>query len=416
MANNTDAKSLITCVICCAKFESPVILPCGDTICKKHLTDDEAFNKPKFICIFCDEEHKLPSGKANCFPPNKAIEKLLEMNLDKLDLGKAHRNAKVSFGNLSSKLDVFVHLHNDPIFYINEYFSDLINKIDLSREQVLLKINDFYDKMISDLKYNQTVCEQTALNSNKTEVCKRNSCYLSHLKKILNKWDTELNTIDFGGDKKWKNIDSEAKKLIDNIQFKIDLVKKSLLLNTSYDFKTNEIFIDPEWFGQLSITTNERPLGFSKEIIAFNRHLIEKDNYSYYKLIDYQELIGTWEDLTEFKQDEWNSRLRQFNETNLKLDESNFESLFQDQEQNDHVKHIIESEKKYSPGLKKSYNVVIWDNMWDFGSPDSFVFDYFVPVFKILNPEYQHEFKNDLGFGLFFRNAIFQRISKFGQE
>jgi len=52
---------------------------------------------------------------------------------------------------------------------------------------------------------------------------------------------------------------------------------------------------------------------------------------------------------------------------------------------------------------------------WDFTTSDSFVFDYFVPIFKILNPEYEHEFKNDLGFGLFFRNAIFQRINKFGQ-
>ena len=52
--------------------------------------------------------------------------------------------------------------------------------------------------------------------------------------------------------------------------------------------------------------------------------------------------------------------------------------------------------------------------MWDFTTSDSFVFDYFVPIFKILNPEYEHEFKNDLGFGLFFRNAIFQRINKFG--
>ncbi len=54
--------------------------------------------------------------------------------------------------------------------------------------------------------------------------------------------------------------------------------------------------------------------------------------------------------------------------------------------------------------------------MWDFSTNDSFVFDYFVPVFKILNPEYEDEFKNELGFGLFFRNAIFQRINKFDSQ
>lgn len=414
MATNSDTKSLVVCNLCKAKFENPVILPCGETICKKHLAEDESFNKTKFICIFCNEEHKVPE-KSKCFPANKAIEKLLEMNLDKLDLGKAHRNAKLSYNNLNTKLDALVHLQNDPVFYINEYFADVINKIDLTREQVLLKINDFYDKMVNDLKNSQSVCEKSALSSNKTDVGKRNTVFLNHLRKILQKWDTELNTIDFGADKKWKQIDSEAKKLIDNLQFKIDTIKKALLLNTTYEFKTNEIYIDPEWYGHLAIVTNENQATFSKEIIAFNRHLIEKDNYSYYKLVDYQELIGTWDNLSEFKQDEWNARLRQFNENNLRLEETNFENLIHDEEQNEHLKQIIESEKKYSPCIKKNYNVVIWDNIWDFSSPDSFVFDYFVPVFRILNPEYQHEFKNELGFGLFFRNAIFQRINKFGQ-
>jgi hypothetical protein len=68
---------------------------------------------------------------------NKAIEKLLEMNLDKLDLGKSHRNAKISYTNLSAKLDVFVHLQNDPVYFIADYFSDLTNK-------VLLEKNCFY--------------------------------------------------------------------------------------------------------------------------------------------------------------------------------------------------------------------------------------------------------------------------------
>jgi hypothetical protein len=378
------------------------------------LTEDDAFNKSKFTCIFCNDEHKLPE-RSKCFPVNKAIEKLLEINLDKLDLGKSHKNAKTSFISLSSKLKDFEHLQNDPLYYISEFFSDLQNKIDLTREQVMLKINDFYDKMIANLKYHQTMCEQKIVKEIKPETSKRNICYLNHMKRILTKWDIDLNTIDFAGDKKWKNIDIEAKKLIDNIQFKIESLKKDLLLHTNYEYKSNEFFIDPEWFGCLEITSMEKPFSLSKEVIAFNRHLIEKDNFSYYKIVDYQEIIGTWENLTEFKQDEWNTRLSQFNVNNLKLDEATFESLIHDQEQNHHIKHLIQSEHGYSSSAKKkNYNVVIWDNMWDFTTSDSFVFDYFVPIFKILNPEYEHEFKNDLGFGLFFRNAIFQRINKFG--
>ena len=121
-------------------------------------------------------------------------------------------------------------------------------KVDLSREQVLLRINEFYDKLIADIKHHQSACEQTVTqHSNECKMGKRTQDYLNQMKKILQKWDVELNTIDFAGDKKWKNIDTEAKKLIDNIQFKIDSTKRSLLLDTTYEYKANEIYIDPEW-------------------------------------------------------------------------------------------------------------------------------------------------------------------------
>ena len=134
MSASSDTKALITCQLCTQKFELPVILPCGETLCKKHVhdrasilhSDDTLFSQGKFICMFCNEEHKIP---AKSFPANKAIEKLLEMNLDKLDLGKAHRNAKISYTNLNAKLDVFVHLQNDPVYFIADYFSELINKV-----------------------------------------------------------------------------------------------------------------------------------------------------------------------------------------------------------------------------------------------------------------------------------------------
>ena len=47
---------------------------------------------------------------------------------------------------------------------------------------------------------------------------------------------------------------------------------------------------------------------------------------------------------------------------NLKLDQTNFENLLHDEEQNEHLKSIIDTDQKYASAVKKSYNVVIWDN------------------------------------------------------
>jgi len=82
--------------------------------------------------------------------------------------------------------------------------------------------------MITDIKYHQSACEQTVTqHANEAKMGKRTQDYLNQMKKILQKWDIELNTIDFAGDKKW--------------------LKRALLLNTTYEYKANEIYIDPEW-------------------------------------------------------------------------------------------------------------------------------------------------------------------------
>jgi hypothetical protein len=58
------------CKQCNRYFKSPSILPCGDTICKKHVIND------KIRCPNCNQEHIIPEQG---FPINKAI---LEMMAD----------------------------------------------------------------------------------------------------------------------------------------------------------------------------------------------------------------------------------------------------------------------------------------------------------------------------------------------
>ena len=47
----------------CGKFfENPILLPCGNTICRNHINEQtsEKISGKFFLCSLCDESHKIP--------------------------------------------------------------------------------------------------------------------------------------------------------------------------------------------------------------------------------------------------------------------------------------------------------------------------------------------------------------------
>ena len=66
------------CSECENMLEKPVILPCGESVCRKHIpvVAKEGGENPKFYCKVCDDSHHVPSDG---FPANKALEKFFNM-------------------------------------------------------------------------------------------------------------------------------------------------------------------------------------------------------------------------------------------------------------------------------------------------------------------------------------------------
>ena len=71
--------SLIECLMCKNKFEQPVLLPCGHTVCKKHSTLNNQIS-----CAECDQTHEIPKKG---FPENKLADRLIQYEFDQLDFG-----------------------------------------------------------------------------------------------------------------------------------------------------------------------------------------------------------------------------------------------------------------------------------------------------------------------------------------
>ena len=74
------------CNLCNKVLQSPIILPCGETICEKDLKI-LYINAKVFQCFLCDEEHQQPKKG---FPSNRNLQTQLDLQVNKIDLSKNH--------------------------------------------------------------------------------------------------------------------------------------------------------------------------------------------------------------------------------------------------------------------------------------------------------------------------------------
>jgi len=112
-------KSQLTCSYCSRIFKDPIIFPCGDSICREHLSQREAIKDNKIKCKKCNEEFQV---KDNQIKSNEALKKLVEdqthlsdeeINL-KLDLEESKTSRKSINNEFTQnrtqiELDVFEH-------------------------------------------------------------------------------------------------------------------------------------------------------------------------------------------------------------------------------------------------------------------------------------------------------------------
>lgn len=65
--------TLLQCSNCAKILESPVLLPCGDSVCKKHTTNE---SNEAILCLKCEIEHPLHANVE--FLPNNALAEIIE--------------------------------------------------------------------------------------------------------------------------------------------------------------------------------------------------------------------------------------------------------------------------------------------------------------------------------------------------
>jgi hypothetical protein len=231
----------LKCTQCHRFLTSPVLLPCGHSICKDHVQSSDH----EYHCIACDVIHVVPDEG---FIKNLALDCQLKANIQDVLVCPEHKSAFDSFKEFEAHLDEFKLIQKDPFFFLNKTIGELKMATDLLREEFKLKIDERADALIKALDNYEQECLKS-LNS------KELSSPLSKADEQLDKWKASLAGFDMSNNKaKCIDIRTEIKTETKVLEAKLSEYKKSFFLDklNTYElkvagFKTIQLHSEQEY-------------------------------------------------------------------------------------------------------------------------------------------------------------------------
>lgn len=142
-------EAILTCPECSCLFNMPVILPCGDRVCRCHLV-----NRSTIECNVCLSEY--PVGD---FPADNLLVRLIALNIPgtiaetkngTVIKGDQHKKAMLAFEQYEVLIERLELLLQDPHNHLYEQVSQCRNRIDLDYERELISVAS-YDRLLAQL-------------------------------------------------------------------------------------------------------------------------------------------------------------------------------------------------------------------------------------------------------------------------
>lgn len=239
----------IKCANCSSILDSPVLLPCGHSICKSHVIGTNSF----IVCSKCESKHKIPKVG---FLDNKSLAEIIAIQIQKISLGPKYENAKNNSESLKSLIKNFDAVLTDyPTNKMKrevEEIEDLKNQIFLKREELKLKIDQEIDNMVK--KFDEYVVRfNNFLSSEQTQMRTKELVESKNkVQKVLDGFENRLNEIVLD-DSLWNGISAEASSEYTKLSNRLEEFKKSFIFPDLDDFKQHTIF-----FRNLDIDFNYR--------------------------------------------------------------------------------------------------------------------------------------------------------------
>ncbi len=142
---------LFNCKLCKNVLVDPILLPCGETVCKAH-TDELSKGK----CMSCYGAHIVPKEG---FLENRIVKHQLDFEINNINLNFSQFNDYYKIiQDLKKNLKEIELIRKDPEDYIAEYFGELTRQVDLRRDTLIGDIHKYSDELIQKIEKLKQEC------------------------------------------------------------------------------------------------------------------------------------------------------------------------------------------------------------------------------------------------------------------
>jgi len=231
-------KTLFDCKLCKDVLVDPIILPCGETVCKAH-TDEISKGK----CMSCTGTHIVPKEG---FIENRIVKHQLDLEANKTSLNFSQFNGyKKIIQDFNDNLKEIESIRKDPENFITEYFGELTRQVDMRRETLIEDIHKYSDKLIQKIEKLKQDC--VAKSKEATKITDE----LDTIKAKMNELNSTFNSLEID-DIKHEEIMSQkqSKELNDLMEPVLEKYKFDLQGKKYYKLVTNKIKLE-NVFGSL---------------------------------------------------------------------------------------------------------------------------------------------------------------------
>lgn len=213
---------VIICVECKKILNSPILLPCGHSMCQHHISQGHNF----IMWTECGVEHSSHLG----FAPNKGLERIINAQIEEFDLLRSQKQALELCQKLDDTIAFAKTSPDDPIRFVHSRIEDLKNKVDTNKEVIIHKVGDLSDMLKASLELYKRECENRAESDRAKKYSKKLEFDLEKCKQNANNYRAKL--IRFKGDKaEIRDIQCALDRSIEGLQSQLESFGTLLMNN-----------------------------------------------------------------------------------------------------------------------------------------------------------------------------------------
>ena len=227
-------RNFFDCDVCKELLVDPITIPCGNTVCKKHLDKllkNISKDKNTFKCEKCQDEHSVPKKG---FIVNRRMQEGLEIQFNTLKLTPIYDECKNEIKAAKDNVAEIEKLEKNAESYIYEYFEDIKRQVDIRREDLKEKIDKYSDEVIQSIEGTQVNYIKLSKEVNQI------TTNIEKSKKELSEFIKRFDTFEID-EKKFETIKQSVVDLNTNFKRIIDDYNDSLVGNKEYSFNFKEI-------------------------------------------------------------------------------------------------------------------------------------------------------------------------------